>query len=254
MATFTEYWVLKDPNSLPPNVSFLDPYDNAEYLVHKTDTLETLTQKVVKHQKDNKYPEIFPADLQPFITQSLAIATDPAIRPKYFDKRAVPPTARELVTMVTTLAAQIRNNKQVSYLTRQERAKTCHANECRQHSNKSFIHKVANFLTEKVLSIRSISNSENEIALGRCNMCGCGLQGKNKLNVTNILAGLHPNELAKMTQLHRDTAFDKCWILKEALQHEANRNLLFKKLKTASPDQSEHLLIYEQQKVLKNDR
>lgn len=249
--SFKLYYDLKSVNNLPLKSKFVDPYDGHAYIPRKEDTLDSFIDRIVKEKKERKTPEMFPNELRSAVILSLSEECPKQDLNIYFIQKAIPPSVSELLSVTKTTIAQIKNNIQVTYKKRQERADVCFSNKCRLHSKYTIINPAAIALVEKVMSINTLNTSEKEHALGSCGMCGCGLVAKNKLNVMNILAGLTPGHLAKLIKPMQEKAFDSCWILKESLDDPKTKKLLIGKLKNVVPDQSHLAYIYEHQKKIK---
>lgn len=234
MFSFASYYDLKDESNLPPNATFVDPYDGFSYAVQPKETLSQFMSRILERRRSQGYPEMFPAEFKAIVVISLSNQADKKILDTYFIQKSVTPTVSEMISLASTTVSQLKQRSHVSYLTRQVRADKC--NGCALHNNKKLIKPSITSLATKLVGLNEVVQSEKEKGLGVCGVCGCGLQAKVKYETMAVLAGLTPEQLAKIVRVYGDNAFEKCWILNEAVNNPAVEQALAKKLAIAGSE------------------
>jgi len=228
---FNHYYDLRNESTLPVGVAFHDPIDNSVYHVKPKESLPDFINRVAKGREDNSLPAFFPEELKKLVVVSLAEATSPQERPKYFEPKAIVPGISDIVGLAQAMVAQRQSGDSASYLLRQERATKCHG--CVLHKRSANINKTTMKIIGKLAGLRDLAQSESEKALGVCGMCGCGLQSKVRFDISGTLAGVSPTHINKILQAYGSQAFDKCWILNESIQDGRFKRVLMGKVQNA---------------------
>lgn len=228
---FNQYYDLRSEKMLPPAGVFIDPFDNAAYNVKPHETLADFTKRVETSRAEKGHPAFYPQELKQLVIISLAESSNQRARDRYFEMKAAVPAASELISLAKNIAAQYRTRKGVPFQQRQERAAKCRG--CALHKKHAVVNPVTLKAIGKMAGLKEVVESPAEKALGTCGMCGCGLQGKIKFSIVNVLAGIAPDQLTTLLTAYGRKAFDRCWILNEAVDDVNMLRLLSDKLKAA---------------------
>lgn len=229
MALFNQYYDLKNESQLPPGAVFIDPTDNATYTVKSHESLDDFTKRIESSREQRGNVSLFPHQLKLLIKISLAESVPQAIRNIFFTLKAAVPSTSELIKLAKTVSAQYRSGRALSYNHRQERAAKCNA--CVFHRKSAEVNEKLLDGIEKVAGLEHINESPTEQALGMCGMCGCGLRSKIKFSLMSTLATIGPEELSRILSSYKYKAYDKCWILNEAVEDSHAKKLLVGKLR-----------------------
>lgn len=234
MITFND---LKDYSKLPVGAYYTEPRDLHQIFVVAGDTFDTLVDKVIEYRKSKDYPSLPYNDLRVLVITSLERSIhDVRVLTEYFEQRNVNPKFQQVFQVAKLLCLQIGQGA-AGYNLREERASKCLG--CALHRRSG---KINEYISKAIdLTLNAISKKEEETVqdlhyadlekgLGTCNMCGCGLLKKVRVNLMPILASLQPNQLDRLFNIYGSQAFDKCWMLNEALRDQTTVSILEKKL------------------------
>lgn len=237
---------------LPPQGTFIDPFDKQVYSVKPHETLDDFTLRIKTSREIKKFPAFYPHELRALAIISLAENANKATLDKYFELKAMVPSVSEVVSLAKTIATQAATKNSVSYNNRQQRAEKC--NLCVLHKKKAVVNSKVAHTIGKLAGLKEVLESEVEKNLGICGMCGCSLQKKVKFSTLSAIAEVAPEELSMVVSTYGSKAFDVCWILNEALNNGAIKNIVTSKMKAISPTAEALLTAYllEKQQAAKN--
>lgn len=239
---FIHYYSLRDPKRLPPNAVFHDPVDSSEYRPQDSESLQDFINRV-SLSREEKGLDFIPLDsLEALVVASFTETTAQKHFDQYFVAKSVNPSMGQVVNLAKTIITQRLRGKQVDYKTRQSRAAACLS--CKLHQSKASLSWGATKVINKAASLEVIQESEAEKKLGLCGACGCGLKSKTRFDILPTLVSVGPADISKMIHVYKEQAYDKCWILKEALQRTDSKELLERKVAHLPPHQRDTLKAY----------
>jgi hypothetical protein len=243
------YFDLIDDTKLPPKAKFLDPYDHTIFTPREDEDLTSLIQRANDYRIEARLPLIPDTELRQLVVTSLYESTASQIQKDYFESRTVHPTLAQMASAAKTIAQEVLHSNNVTAKRREARASKCLDN-CAFHKTSSKWSTSATNLIARVAGLSNVHTSPAEKALGTCTMCGgCALQPKVRFNLIAVLATLTPEKLDNLIRAYKSKAFDKCWIVNEALTTGPTRELLERKLKNGKADGMTSLKVYLSNKI-----
>lgn len=225
------YYDLHNENILPSNARFVDPYDHTIFRPIPNQTLSQFIKQIAQSREDKNQAPFLETELKQLVVASLYESTPKADIQKYFVKCVAMANLSQIVSVSKTIASQlIHRNTTPSLKIREARAAKC-LNSCVFHKTNSTWSKAATNAVVAIVGLQDLAEPKTEKSLGTCGMCGgCSLQEKIKFPIISILAGLLPERLDLLFTAYREKAFQKCWIVQEALENPVTKTLLKKKL------------------------
>lgn len=246
------YYDLIDQSKLPINARYVDPYDHNIFLVtSKTESLDWFIEQIVNYRESKGFPSLFKTDLRQLVLASLFESSTPDQRKQYFQVRTAPPTMSQLLTLSKTLAVEAVHSNNVGAKQREERAAKCN-DDCKFHSRAGGWKESIKKAIVKVVGLDKLNKSEEEDKLGNCLMCGgCALAPKVRFEIRSVLAGLPPEYIDRLINVYGIKAFDKCWILQDAINNPRAREILQGKLANGKSKGADLLKAYLMNKEIK---
>jgi len=233
--SFIEFYDLKDDTKLPPSAYFKDPRDFEVYTPTPKASLDDFLSSIEESRSAKGFPPISPVEFRILVVSALYQTTSQDLKSRFFERRAVYPQFSHFVQLTKSIVSQIGRDG-ASYQQRLSRAEACLS--CPAHTyNKLFSSKIKTLiqntinLVSKQDTLNEFAESDMEKAMGSCSICGCSLQNKIKISPYAAVSSLKPIDVANMLTMFGIKAYDRCWILKEAM----NDNKLFKILETKVP-------------------
>lgn len=245
------YYDLKDESRLPSNSKFLDPYDLTTFTVNSpSENLASFLKRIADHREKHQYPKVVESDLRELVVASLLESTPKEKISEYFVPMKALPTAAQTYSLAKAMARELIHTSKTSLKAADERGKKCLGCAFHQRS-KTWSKPVADAIP-KLVGLGGASVSEINKSLGSCGMCGCPLSNKVRFSMMPVLASVTPEQFDKLLRLYGSQAFERCWILKEALEDNVTRDVLQKKLNAGSANGGSLLSAYNQLKIMES--
>jgi hypothetical protein len=228
-----QYYFLKDASRLPPTASFTDPFDMQVYNAKRHESLEDFINRIQKSREEKGLIPIVAGDLKDLVEVSLVEGATKKELNLFFDRKSVPVSTSQVRSFAQNVIQELKSPAYVTYAQRQVRADKCFG--CKLHKSRGTTNPLAMKFINTMLGLAQIASSDKEKELGSCGMCGCNLQSKIRLSVKSVIAGLLPEQLAKLLSVYQEKAFSSCWMLEEGMKDPHMNSLLASKIKHSGP-------------------
>ena len=239
---FVHYYDLRSEDKLPQTAYFLDPIDSEKYYPQASESFQQFTSRIINSREQKNLEAIPQESMEVLIKVSLSETANHLDLEQFFVRRALNHSLAQFTSLAKTIISQRVHGKQVDFNTRQSRATSC--STCPLHQSKSSVAWAASAIINKAASLEVIHESPLEKKLGTCRACGCGLKSKVRFDLIHMLMPMTPSNLSEILKVYKEQAYDKCWILREAITTQSFRAVVENKLKYLPPEYSSTLEAY----------